>query len=833
MVLDFRVTNQKLELHSESYIVSDTYDYLSAKFRFTGDWAGLLKTASFKQGDSIYESDLVDDEIAETEHLNLSAGTWTVSVIGYELDGETLVKRITTDPLDITVVQAGYESGDPFPDTAGTILGFVKLDQTTPQTIIGGVPKLAEDRVISDDHHIVDKAYVDGSHPDHNDLGGLQGGDVGEYYHMTQAQNAALHSHDNKTDLDSVSGVNTGDQDLSSYAKSEDLHTHANKTDLDKVSGTNTGDQTLPTRDSLGLDTDDTVTFANLSGMNTGDQTRDSLGLGIDDTVTFANLSGMNTGDQNAAGVANTPAGNISATTVQAAINELDTEKEAVANKVTSLSDASTDTQYPSAKCIYNAIAAQRAEKYTAVWDKVNAQCTRANSAAGITTTITNFCHRGTVNASRSNPFDSIYPWSAIGVCNISIDLYRALASGGDIRDCIVSWLGDPDFDYNHVNGVWVYTPEFWYTVQDIGTSRHFTISPFEQPGYIFSPKKIEGRWFGGVYTLTIDSVSKTCLIPKPGMPGKSVALSTLHTYAKNWGASIENIYGYSATDVLMIVEFATMNTQTAIGNGVSDLYRQSSDTIQSEETASATVKVLTAAAENCIAGSIFDIGTTNGSASVGSYIIASTALDTDPTYTVVTLTTDGSTPASVTATTANFWSIHGLSNTVDASIGAASGYIGTNGKCHAYYRGQVAHANLFRYILGVYRQTATGKIWIANSSAEADGYDALDTGVHKDTGLTLPQGAAGVAIGDYIGSLHLCPDVPAAPFCETIGGSSGNPVGDYCSVPTLATANTVLVAGGRAYSVAFCGRFCGYWGYSAASSHWSYGAVPVLKTPI
>lgn len=38
------------------------------------------------------------------------------------------------------------------------------------------------------------------------------------------------------------------------------------------LSGTNTGDQILPTRDSLGLDTDDTVTFENLSGTNTGDQ---------------------------------------------------------------------------------------------------------------------------------------------------------------------------------------------------------------------------------------------------------------------------------------------------------------------------------------------------------------------------------------------------------------------------------------------------------------------------------------------------------------------------------------------------------------------------------
>lgn len=43
--------------------------------------------------------------------------------------------------------------------------------------------------------------------------------------------------------------------------------------------------------------------------------------------------SGTNTGDQTATTVSNTPAGNIAATTVQSAINELDTEKEALSNK--------------------------------------------------------------------------------------------------------------------------------------------------------------------------------------------------------------------------------------------------------------------------------------------------------------------------------------------------------------------------------------------------------------------------------------------------------------------------------------------------------------------
>ena len=80
---------------------------------------------------------------------------------------------------------------------------------------------------------------------------------------------------------------------------SSTAHTHANLTAIDAVSGTNTGDETASTiRTKLGITT----------------------------------LSGSNTGDQTATTVPNTPAGNIAATTVQAAINELDTEKLSASN---------------------------------------------------------------------------------------------------------------------------------------------------------------------------------------------------------------------------------------------------------------------------------------------------------------------------------------------------------------------------------------------------------------------------------------------------------------------------------------------------------------------
>lgn len=209
------ITGQELKLASTPYIVSDTIDYITADFRFSGDWAGLEKHAIFEMGGDTYDVTLIDDAIAADKHLNLTTGTWTMSVVGVEIEDAEIVKRITTYPVAIGVLNSGSTSGEPFPPAVGSEI-YLKLNQTTEQEIVNGVPKLAADRVIDEDHHLTDKKYVD------DGLGAI--------------------------------------------------HTHANKPALDLVSGTNTGDQVLPTRDSLGLDTNDTVTFANLSGTNTGDQ---------------------------------------------------------------------------------------------------------------------------------------------------------------------------------------------------------------------------------------------------------------------------------------------------------------------------------------------------------------------------------------------------------------------------------------------------------------------------------------------------------------------------------------------------------------------------------
>ena len=175
--------------------------------------------------------------------------------------------------------------------------------------------------------------------------------------------------------------------------------------------------------------------------------------------------------------------------------------------------------------------------------------------------------------------------------------------------------------------------------------------------------------------------------------------------------------------------------------------------------------------------------------------------------------------------------SVHGLSNLATPEILSTSGYIGTNGKANAYYRGQVHHANLWRYCLGAYRETLTSKIWTAVDPAGAAGVDALNTGVHRDTGLVLPTGAAGAALSGYLGGLHQS-DIPLAPFGSAAGGTDANPVGDYLYVPSLATGNTVLRVGGGANGGLSAGRFNGDWAYDAGVSYWNFGALPFLTTP-
>lgn len=451
---------------------------------------------------------------------------------------------------------------------------------------------------------------------------------------------------------------------------------------------------------------------------------------------------------------------------------------------------------------------------YTVQWDKVNAQCTRLNDAASITTDTTNFGYFGSVNENYDNPFDSIYPWSGRKLCNIDISLYMALSDGDDITACVTAWEDDVNFDYEDQYGVWVYTPAFFGRCYEIGNYRYYDVTDENLQNNIAYPPSLVGRWLGRDITLTIDGSSKHCNIPSVGMPMANIAMSTMHTYAKNYGASLNDIYSIDAVSLLYIVEYANMNLQNALGSGVSGLYQQTLHPA-SDEIASHTITI-NATSANFIVGAIVDIGTTDGNYNIARTYV--TAVSVSGSVTTLTLAD------AVTVSTDNFVSIHGLANLADEEIGSHSGYIGVNGRSNAYYRGQTFYGNKFQYILGAYRQTGTGEIWVAEKGT-TDDYDALNTSVHKDTGLALTETSG------YVKSFGIAEGLSFAPFCTEVGGNTSNPVGDYCYVPSLATANTVLLLGGCASYGANCG-WSGDWYYTAGSSYWNIGSCPRLLNP-
>ena len=466
--------------------------------------------------------------------------------------------------------------------------------------------------------------------------------------------------------------------------------------------------------------------------------------------------------------------------------------------------------------------ALANAKRYGFRWDKVNAKGTRLYDAAAITLDTTNFGHFSAVNASYNNPFDGLYPWRDRKLCNVDLALYYSnyIAGNYDMIDAVIAWEGDPDFSLTGGTGIFVgpYTPGFWGKADYTSAYNDYIVADMPIAGYRYYKPTIGARWHGVAEGTGINS--------KVGMPVTGETMSAMHTRATTMALTLDDIWSYSATSLLASVEYATLNHQTAIGKGVDSVYVQGIRPYI-EETDVTRVVMTDAQAASFFAGVIIDIGTSDGGRQIASRIVTSVEdYPADSAYSIVNF--DG---AAINTLSAHYVSAHGVSNLETPEILSTSGYIGTNGKANAYYRGQVHHANLWRYCLGAYRETLTSKVWTAVDPAGAAAVDALNTSVHRDTGLVLPTGDAGIALSGYLGGL-LQGEIPLAPFGSADGGTDANPVGDYLYVPSPATGNTVLLVGGYTGDGAYSGRFGGHWGSSASYSSWNVGALPFLRTP-
>ena len=457
---------------------------------------------------------------------------------------------------------------------------------------------------------------------------------------------------------------------------------------------------------------------------------------------------------------------------------------------------------------------------FGAKWNRLTNQLTRTRDATGITTTTTNFAHHGSINSSYNNPFDGIYPWSDIIVCDVDLTKYR---NGDRLKDCISAVYGDPDFTYECSQNLFVgrYIPEFWYrSEEDSEGNVEFMVAQVEHTGFTHFPAVIVG--VGDCVDVGDSKVSAGA-----GVPLTNISVSTIHSRAKSSGFTLRDIKTLDGEIVLYLVEYANMNIQAAIGNGCSNCYRQdASDTISSVsvDTDSTTITVTDSALSAVVfKGSQISIGTTSG-ATTYKAIVKDFSVDND----VYTIILDR--PLS-SVTTGMYVSVHGFSacefDIVSSSVGHRSGYIGTNGRANVYYRGGVLFANRYMYTLGIYRQGGTNHIWLCPNTLDPDDYDALNTSVHTDTGIALPdlESASWQTVG---GNAQRIPGLFGFMATGVSSGSSSSPVGDQQYVPLKSASNTILLFGGNANNDWNDGVFYGNWNNDAGNSNWNYAGLPI-----
>lgn len=464
---------------------------------------------------------------------------------------------------------------------------------------------------------------------------------------------------------------------------------------------------------------------------------------------------------------------------------------------------------------------------YGAKWDRLSNRMTRTRNAALITTDTTNFCHKGSINENLDNPFDNIYPWSDMVVCNVDLNAYRDRTGEESLTSFITAVYGDVDFTYEGTKDLFVgrYRPEFWYrSEEDSEGNIEFLVSQSQRLGYDHAEEAIDGISFA--VDAGLDESNKHVLTCGTGVPLSNVSGINLHAFANNNGFTLQDINAVDQQMILFLVEYANMNVQNAIGNGCSSCYRQNAaDVITnvSVGTDSTSFDIDDSALSSTVfVGSQADFGT-----SVGATTLKGTVTEFTVEGSVYHITVK---PA-LALTDGMYMSIHGFDACefplIGSSVGNGSGYIGADTKANAWYRGCVMYANRYQYTLGIYRQQNTNHLWICDD-VNPDDYDALNTQDHTDTGTALPDVAASWQIVG--GNAQRISGLSAFLATGTSSGSSVSPVGDEQYVPAITAGNTVLWLGCFASDSWYCGLFGCSWGSSAAPSYWYSAARPLLK---
>ncbi len=399
-----------------------------------------------------------------------------------------------------------------------------------------------------------------------------------------------------------------------------------------------------------------------------------------------------------------------------------------------------------------------------------------------------------------TNDFDNLSPWKDIVSFNLDLETGKKKA-----------YFGDADFKFDGSNGdVYTHIPTFWLKIYEENDYMYILIADYERSGFIKIKEFDIQRYLTGI-----------------GEDGK------LHSYSGLAGADFKNInqyrtlvknlgddyclmdWRYFAIQCLYLVEYATYNSQSALGNGMASMRHNNGDVALLAETNTHRFVVNTGAGNQFIVGQQVKIGAYDN---VSSVIRTITAINNyeDSNITGKEIVLDGDPIENISLTT-YIWTCVQNSGGCD-SLGMKSGCLVNDGKHNVIYRGiESIIGNIFSFVDGINIKDCVAYVCYNPKEYVSDKFESP---YEKIGYINSKQEGYCKALGFDINH-------PLIQLPTEIGANSTSGTTDYywCT----ATGNRVARVGGASYNGANDGLWSWTLNATSSYSHWPCGAR-VLK---
>lgn len=399
-----------------------------------------------------------------------------------------------------------------------------------------------------------------------------------------------------------------------------------------------------------------------------------------------------------------------------------------------------------------------------------------------------------------TNDFDNLSPWKDIISFNLDLETGKKKA-----------YFGDADFKFDGSNGdVYTHIPTFWLKIYEENDYMYILIADYERSGFIKIKEFDIQRYLTGI-----------------GEDGK------LHSYSGLAGADFKNInqyrtlvknlgddyclmdWRYFAIQCLYLVEYATYNSQSALGNGMASMRHNNGDVALLAETNTHRFVVNTGAGNQFIVGQQVKIGAYDN---VSSVIRTITAINNyeDSNITGKEIVLDGDPIENISLTT-YIWTCVQNSGGCD-SLGMKSGCLVNDGKHNVIYRGiESIIGNIFSFVDGINIKDCVAYVCYNPKEYVSDKFESP---YEKIGYINSKQEGYCKALGFDINH-------PLIQLPTEIGANSTSGTTDYywCT----ATGNRVARVGGVSSGGAVGGLWSWGLGTASSASTWSCGAR-VLK---